>query len=352
MLKKLLAVIAATFISFTLYALPGISQYIQDRDGEFVYYRDMTFNRESYIGILTYDNSTYAIRYYAPACKDEEEKDLTIYFTMDPLKKYVEMTGEKIVGKDYMKEADTINYMHNIIYEFTKNRQNAMIVNEKCSLNADYLEFGGNVTINFDPIIPLFNIENICNLKGKKIFYLVTMGQLFSSEDTSFVDFKGIQETKFTKKVKISKGKKINFINTLEEGSDLVFGVELNDNWTKAADNVYLMGDMASASINFIKLPGSDFFNSTLRLILLGTDHQYPLSDKSLIKTSQQGSWTNYQITQPFQELNRNKTTIFNIYRYSDIEFVIFTLNIYSDVYYKNEKYFNKIAESFSCLSK
>ncbi len=352
MVKKIFSFILISLLSVSLYALPGISQFIQDQDGQFVYYRDLSFNRESYIGILTYDNSTYAIRYYAPATKSDQEKDLTIYFTMDPLKKYVEMTGEKIIGKDYMMEADTINYMHNIIYEFTKHRQNAMIVDKNCSMSANYMEFGGNVTIYFDPMIPLFNIDNISNLKGKKEFYLITLGQLVSSEDTSFVDFKGLNSTRYSKKVKINKGKKIDFNNGIKGERSLIFGVTIDDKWTKISDNIYFLDDMANVSINFISLPGSAFFDSTLRLILLGKEHSYPLSDKTMIKQKKLENWSEYKISQTFQGTNRNTTTIYNIIRYSETEFAIFTLNVFSDVYYKNEKYFNNIADSFACISK
>ncbi len=66
--------VACALISFcgSAFALPGFTPSISDVSGEYVYFCDTTFYRSSYICFLTYDNSTFAARYFAP--KDEKAK--------------------------------------------------------------------------------------------------------------------------------------------------------------------------------------------------------------------------------------------------------------------------------------
>jgi len=72
-LKKITLFAAALFAAANLFALP-------DASGEYVYYRDSSFNRESYIGFLYYDDSTYEARYYAPPTESLAEKNIDMLF--------------------------------------------------------------------------------------------------------------------------------------------------------------------------------------------------------------------------------------------------------------------------------
>ena len=86
MKKTLLFPALAVLTALRLSALPGFSPSISDVPGEFVYYQDKTFERESYIGFLMYDEKTYAARYYAPfdPKKSAPEMNVRVYVTLDP----------------------------------------------------------------------------------------------------------------------------------------------------------------------------------------------------------------------------------------------------------------------------
>ena len=59
MKKILLFILTSIILNITVAALPGTTQFIPDSAGEYVYYRDTSFTRESYIGLLMYDKGTY-----------------------------------------------------------------------------------------------------------------------------------------------------------------------------------------------------------------------------------------------------------------------------------------------------
>ena len=210
-MKKFLFFFACFLILTTSsFAVPGFTSYLKDSSGQYVYYRDSSFVRESYIGILTYDESTYQVRYYAP--KDEKkklpEKDVAILMTVNPEANGWEMTGERLMSKitSSQEDVDLINYIHDLLYEFASRRSKLDFspydddyvwsndFNENgITRTQEYFQFGGNVTINFDCLIPLFNIKSITTADGDVVFRCCTIGCLKSSDDKSFNEFKGIK---------------------------------------------------------------------------------------------------------------------------------------------------------------
>ena len=163
-MKKIFLSFMAFFISISaFFALPSVTSSVPDFSGQFVYYKDLSFERESYIGILFYDESTYALRYYAPATGKSKsfkpEKNIHILFTLDSTKNYVELTGERILTAIAPEDTDLVNYIHDFLYERTKCRQNSGEVTEPKSDYQDYEQFGGKVTLYFNPLIPIFNLD-------------------------------------------------------------------------------------------------------------------------------------------------------------------------------------------------
>ena len=92
-LKRNILVCVAALFSVFAYSLPGMIQYIPDNSGEYVYYSDKSFTRQSIVGFLYYDDSTYAVRYYAPADSKNKlmAKDITLYFSVDPEANHLEL---------------------------------------------------------------------------------------------------------------------------------------------------------------------------------------------------------------------------------------------------------------------
>ena len=85
-MKKLILIMTLFLGSALAFALPGFTPFVPDTAGEYVWYRDASFARESYVGILSYDEKTYQIRYYAPADRDtlQPETNLALVFTINP----------------------------------------------------------------------------------------------------------------------------------------------------------------------------------------------------------------------------------------------------------------------------
>ena len=241
----LLCQVAATF------ALPGYTPFVPDTAGEYVYYRDYSFAHETYIGILNYDDTSYQIRYYTPANRDfaVPEKSIALLFSVDPEAVFFDMTGEKIITDidPYGDDVDILNYLHDILYEFSSRRIKCdELGTQPVFSTQEYEQFGGNVTICFDSLIPLFNIKSIKNNQdGNIAFTCVTYGRIINAQDTSFEDFKGLLPSKpyHAPTVKKVKGKSKKF--TTQDGQTIT----LDSNWEQKMDNLWMFGEEASISI-------------------------------------------------------------------------------------------------------
>ena len=201
MIKKLVLSAIVLASAVCAFALPAVQSYIGDASGEYVYYQDTTFARPTYVGFLFYNDSQYALRYYAAADAKtkQDEVEVEVLISVNPENEKLEFTGELVV-KD--GESTLINYMHDLFYDLTARRQKMGEVNGvKDIAKNDFLDvFGGSVVIKYNALIPIFNVKAILNDAGEEQFKVVTVGALKSSQDTSFEDFKGFPKIKLSKR--------------------------------------------------------------------------------------------------------------------------------------------------------
>ena len=118
-MKKSFLSILFAFTFFSVFAVPGVKQFIPDASGEYVYYKDSTFKRESYIGILVYDDANYKIRYFAPTDEASKlpEKEMSILVSVNKDSAFWDMTGEYIMTQvlpgtedaDLIKKISSLN---------------------------------------------------------------------------------------------------------------------------------------------------------------------------------------------------------------------------------------------------
>ena len=175
-MKKLLLAICSIFVMvLNANAIPGVNPFIKNQSGMYVYYRDYSFNRESYLGFLIYDEGTYAARYFAPGSDKDPPKEIEILFTIDPKKDYVDLTGERFLTPIVQEDTDVINYIHDMIYEFASRRKKAGDISPDAEKNPganlilkkspsymesgfiskeDFNQFGGEVFVYYDYTIP------------------------------------------------------------------------------------------------------------------------------------------------------------------------------------------------------
>ncbi|MBQ0003444.1 MAG: hypothetical protein KBT21_07895 [Treponema sp.] len=254
-MKKKLLLIAAAFCAGLAFAVPGVTPYIEDISGEYVYYRDYSFNRESYIGFLTYSNSTYSARYFAPAQDDLAPKSIELLFTVDPDKEYIDMTGERFVTQPAPEDTEIINYIHDLIYEFSSRRKkageisraviddpelNSSVVYENSSVfmnsgfrkKEEFPQFGGDVFIYYDFYIPIFNVKKIISNSQEVLFEAVCNGRIRSTEDTSFSNFQ-IQKNEDKNETFNHKNKKPKSVTYETENTKIT----LDDNWQRGAES-------------------------------------------------------------------------------------------------------------------
>lgn len=356
-LKKIFFSVSIFLVSFSLFALPGVNSKIADTSGQFVYYKDSTFERESYFGIIYYDEGTYGLRYFAPAQTDvsplKPKKDIFILFSLDSTKDYVELTGERILSAINPDDTDIVNYLHDLIYELTARRQKAGQVSEKLSVQQDFEQFGGTVTINFDPLIPIFNIKNICDSTGKTVFSLVTSGQLASSADENFSAFEGLplktQDTHTTFNLdKKASRQKIEY----KKSEQFTQKITLDSQWIAKAQNFYTLSSNAILALDVIDFSNEDSEQKTkitgnlLRRFTLGTDGTYPYSELTKLNSSKKSIAIENLF---FNDISKSFTRDFKILTHLDENHIaLLSLTVFQETYSQNSKYFDSILKSYS----
>lgn len=357
-MKKFLSFVLFNLCIFYCFAIPGTESFIPDTSGEYVYYKDNTFGRETYIGILFYSDSEYQIRYFAPEDKNEflPEKEIAILVSVDPKESFWNMTGENIISTILPNDEDTtlVNYLHDILYDFSSRRNKAgKITSHNYEIYQEYAQFGGNVKITYDAKVPIFNIKTITDPKGRKVLECVTFGRLKSSDDKTFDNFKGIP--KVASKTSVQK--------TLNESSNIKAeykgqSVILDNNWKKSIENVWTLGD--DSLISFIDLPKFSEDNNFNELFIL----------RNLLQSSE-SNLIDYSTADIIIDTTKHQIKVYsNIYDDSGkaiknvklitkkqpekgfisevaSEYFYFSISTYSDVYSTNPVYFDVIVKSY-----
>ncbi|MFA6857304.1 MAG: hypothetical protein WCR31_08855 [Treponema sp.] len=347
------AAIAAAWCSLPAAALPGFVPYISDVSGEYVYYEDRTFSRPSYIGFLYYNDSAYAVRYYAPGNKDKNltSRTVEIFFSLNPAADHIELTGERIVGSVTSDDTELINYMHDIFYELNSRRIKAGDVspaskNREKKVTDNFPQFGGKVTMEYDYLIPLFNLKKIVSDKSEELLQVVTAGTLYSSNDTAFTAFTGMPE-KYSDRTHVflnnKKAAKKTF--TTADGQTVV----LDSQWTQSMDNLWLLGDTAIVSAAMLPKFGgvqNNADDAVLRQMLQSTKDSYINWRDIFLEYSQKRYIINCVFFQPD---SGTVTRTFRILtKKNDGEYYFFTLSVFNNIYQTNHSYFDSIIGGYT----
>ena len=349
MKKTILSIITTILLTTSVFALPGFTSFIPDSAGEYVYYRDTSFTRASYIGILGYDDSTIQIRYFAP--QDDAAmlpaKEIAILLTVDPKADFWNMTGEKIISTILPDTDDTdiVNYLHDLLYEFSARRISQVAVESgKEIVDQDYAQFGGKVALTFDARIPLFNIRTIANEKGEKVFDCVTIGTIKSSEDKSFEAFKGVSAPKpaVTKETrKATKSKVCKFENRQ---------VTLDEDWEQKMENFWTLGNDSLITMSILpKVAENKVLNDLYveRKLLESTEGSYTDFQNCEITYTQAKDSYKIVSTSYFPESNINVCLTKLLTRNKEGGFDYFSISTYQAAYLKSPSYFDKIVKSY-----
>ena len=351
MKKQLLCALVASFCCTFLWALPGVRRAVEDTSGEYVYYKDATFSGAAYVGFLYFDEATYAARFWQAADLKAKtpQKDISIYVSANPDNtKGLELTGEKLIGADPTSKEDTqiVNYLHELLYEFTSRRQKAVMQADggKTVSKQEFAQFGGDVEIVFDPLVPLFNIQQIKGSDKKAVFAVQAVGRLASSSDESFATFKGVEGLPKDKKRPFKKKRSKKMAAGFEGMS-----VTVDEQWQKPMDNLFVLGDFAVLSMATLDVPqGTKGVRAQLaRRFTVGSGGSYALWSYKKIEDEPTQSRV-YVASVFFDPVTGDVTRDFKIAVEGTGGVVsVISLAVFDSVYQKNRRYFEGILKSF-----
>lgn len=335
-----------------LFAIPGVNHYIKDISGEYVYYQDTSFTRPSYVGFLYYDDSTYAARFYSPAEGSQAPIEVYILFTIDPNQEKLTFTGEKVIN-EVEGDSTLINYLHDLCYDLTIRRQRAGDIGKNTDflMKENYDLFGGNVIMNYNSLIPIFNLKTILNDLGDEQFKILTIGRLTSSTDNSFEDFYGFPKKLKDKKRKLPKVGKNSSDFSLEISSKQ--SVNLDSSWKQSMENMWMQGDSAILTMNEFEFGNYtvDASDLLIRQIMESTENSYiDWKNTELSKIYDKNKKPiGYNVKAVYyQPKNDNVTRDTKILtKTSENTFAFFSLTVFDSIYNKKSNYYNKIIDSY-----
>ena len=356
-IKTLIGILFCFLVSFPLIAFPGINAYCPNASGQYVYYRDYSFDFEAYVGFLCYDEGTYAMRFFAPQYPMENApvragkatgfpKSIDILFTVNPDIQHTELTGERFLSIIESSDTEIVNYMHDLVYEFSARRRAAGQVTETLQVQDDFDQFGGTVTMEYSFDVPIFNLKQICSKDGNPIFQMITAGALVSSSDTSFSSFEGFPaplkdiQRKFT-----SKHKKSNTEIKYNDQSIL-----LDDQWSQAADNMFFLGDVAVLVMS--DFPASkdssteSILDSFSRVLSLGTQNSYAVWNNRKIEKTKKSLSVEISYFLPKENAVSRDFKIITKNQKSE-SFSVISLTVFDNAYKTNKEYFDSILKSY-----
>lgn len=358
-MKKILSIILAALFAGLAFAMPGIPY--TDNSGDYVYYRDYSFNRESYIGFLTYDSGTYAARYFAPATEDLAPRNIELLFTVDPDKDYIDMTGERFVTQPTPDDTEIINYIHDLIYEFAsrakktasnvnsaqeggasgsvlKKQDTSVFMNSGNVSKQDFSQFGGEVFIFFDDMIPVFPVKKILSNSQEVLFEAICIGRIIDSEDRSFSDFQiphnEIKDENFNHKIKKPKA-----VTYETEGTKIT----LDENWQRgveSAENLFFYDGEAMVYIRKFddEIGEWEFIKSILKQV---QGSYNPLSDVSILQEK--------QMTTVCLRCYSNNSVFerFVLFKEKDGQKIMLNMVVNEKQYDENRKYYRNILKNW-----
>lgn len=329
-------------------ALPGFTPYIEDAPGEYVYYEDKTFTRKSYVGFLRYDEATYAARYYAPKTDKDAPLSVTIFVTLDPASDHMEITGERQIVSGSPRDGEIVNYLEDMMYTLNAHRIKAgSIVRESERIVPDdIMQFGGSVVVEYDYLIPLFNVKRIA--KGSdmsSLFDIVSVGKLTSSNDAAFSNFLGFPESYADKKKPAHRKKTATKkIALFFDGQKL----DADEGWVQKMDNMWMLGNDAAVSMASLPKHAEGLQSAealVIRRLLEGNGTSYADWRRASVRNTA-GSYTLRCI---FYDDAKKKATriVRKLTKRVDGSYAFFTLSVFEDAYAADKSYFEGIADSY-----
>lgn len=239
--KKAVFLFAAAIlcVSFGFAAVPT-------RSGEYVIYRDYSWNTPTWVGFLQYDENTYGAFLYTP----EKEARVSMLFSTKQSGNKMELIGQRIISSITQDDVETVNYLMFLLPDLYRLQQDAAHRSEAVpSIQKTVLtsgQFGGSVTVSFFSPIPLFGIKAIADAQARTMLDCTYIGMISQTDDSPFFRFVPHVEKKEDAGCTLRTNPKTQDI--MVDGITL----HLDEQWKMIADNSFLMGNTAFLTVNTI----------------------------------------------------------------------------------------------------
>lgn len=220
--------------------------------GDYIIYKDTSWKEETYLGFLYYDPSSIGAFLYLPS----KALRITILFAVEDVDGELVLTGQKITSPRNNDELYIlgVNYLMDILpalynRKLKPNENSKIIKRGRKTQNTE--QFGSSCTFYYASHLPLFYLESVLDEKGMECLTIEKIGRISKGEENIFFNFEPI-------KVLSSRSNKNTFkLNEKAKREKLnVDGITftLDSQWTKIADNLFFMKDIAFLTINKIEI--------------------------------------------------------------------------------------------------
>ncbi len=246
------------------------------RSGDYVVYRDYTWEKATWIGFLYYDDSTYGAFLVTP----ESGSKVSLLFRVETVEGQMILTGQNIISKITQDDVMAVNYLMTLLPDMYAWRLSAGTVKtDRPPLLPPLVskvlvkpEFGGEVVLNYASEVPVFNMQDMVSSAGKPVLSLARMGHIQAGEEESFFGFVPVPELK--------EGAALSVPSSRKSEVKTVDGVKVNldDQWTMVADNTFFLGDAAALIVDTIDLTEQKIDQKNLPVSLV---RLFSLSSKS-----------------------------------------------------------------------
>jgi hypothetical protein len=261
------------------------------RSGEYVVYRDYTWESPTWIGFLYYDEATYGAFVSTPGTAS----NVAVLFRTETVDGKMILTGQNIISKIAQKDVLAVNYLMAFLPDLYSWRSDAL----KLSLGAqgsktaadngsarstllpplvyqkmNRRDFGGDVVLSYAAEVPLFNLRGMSALDGKPVLELVRTGRIQSGGESDFFGFTPVPEIKV--------GAPLVLPPVRKNETKVIDGVKLSldDQWTMVADNTFFLGDAAALivdtmDLDLLQIPRENLVVSLVRLFSLSSKNSW-----------------------------------------------------------------------------
>ena len=358
-ITKLLSISIFMLFSSFAFAIPWITDFLPTNSGSYVYYQDFTYPSETYIGFLLYDANTYALRYVSPKAQNSA-KSICLYVTVDPNKNGIELTGEHIEGEISQNDVETLNYLHDLLYELASRRkeQNGKNFSNSVKSIENFSQFGGEVIMKYSAFVPFFNLVEISasqnnevftpenNQTEKKLLSLAYIGSLVNENDTSFTDFNGLPNFPSVQANQSEKIKSPLFKQKQDLGN---FSFKIDKNWLSLSENTWSLGEKSILNTFSIQFADATVGQSDFVMSVMLCPEKNIFPNFSQLETKRGENFLHFSLPTFSTETGkivRNLTGLFNL---NEKEIQVVSITVDEVVYQTNRKYFDAILNSCKC---